>query len=145
MEAAQNLKRTLESLGRKILREVSSHFTEPEEKQTLKRPDNSSQMESSQKDLMTEPQDTTTVTSSTDTSERTISEIESEPVAQVQQWAMSRIDSLHDQDRHRNAKALAAEFDEWINIPEGTEELDYLCIEEEGWTDQEIDVREPNS
>lgn len=145
MEAAQNLKRTLESLGRKILREVSSHFTEPEEKQTLKRPANSSQTESSQKDLMTEPQDTTTVTSLTDTSERTISEIESEPVAQVQQWAMSRIDSLHDQDRHRNAKALAAEFDEWINIPEGTEELDYLCIEEEGWTDQEIDVREPNS
>jgi hypothetical protein len=57
---------------------------------------------------------------------------------------MNRIDSLHDQDRHKNAKALAAEFDEWINIPEGIQELDYLCIEEEGWTDQEIDVREPN-
>ena len=145
MEAAQNLKRTLGSLGRKILRELSSHFTEPEEKQTLRRPDNSSQMEFSQKDLTTELQDTTTVTSSTDTSEKIISEIESEPVAQVQQWAMNRIDSLHDLDRHKNAKALAAEFDEWINIPEGTEELDYLCIEEEGWTDQEIDVREPNS
>jgi len=144
MEAAQNLKRTLGSLGRKILRELSSHFTELEEKQTSKRPDNSSQTESSQRDLKTEPQDTTTVTSSTDTSEKIISEIESEPVAQVQQWAMNRIDSLHDQDRHKNAKALAAEFDEWINIPEGIQELDYLCIEEEGWTDQEIDVREPN-
>lgn len=145
MEAAQNLKRTLGSLGRKILRELSSHFTEPEEEQTLKRPDNSSQTESSQKDLTTELQDTTTVTFSTDTSEKTTLEIESEPVAQVQQWAMSRIDSLHDQDRHRNAKALAAEFDEWINISEGTEELDYLCIEDEGWTEQEIDVREPNT
>lgn len=141
MEAAQNLKRTLGSLGRKILREVSSHFTEPEEKQILKRPNNSSQMEFSQKNLGTELQDITTVISSTDTSEKIISEIEIESVSKVQQWALKRIDSLHDQDRHKNAKALAAEFDEWINIPEGTEELDYLCIEEEGWTDQEIDVR----
>ena len=142
MEAAQNLKRTLGSLGRKILRELSSHFTEPEEKQTLKRPDNSSQTESSQKDLTTEPQDTTIATSSTDTSEKIISEIETESVAQVQQWAMNRIDSLHDQDRHKNAKALAAEFDEWINIPEGTEELDYLCLEDNEWTDeQEVDVK----
>lgn len=145
MEAAQNLKRTLGSLGRKILREVSSHFTEPEEKQILKRPDNSSQMEFSQRNLTTKHQDTTTVISSTDTSEKIISEIEIESVSKVQQWALKRIDSLHDQDRHKNAKALAAEFDEWINIPDGTEELDYLCIEEEGWTDQEIDVREPNA
>jgi hypothetical protein len=91
--------------------------------------------------LTTELQDTTTVISSTDTSEKIISGIENESVAQVQQWALKRIDNLHDQDRHKNAKALSAEFDEWINIPEGTEELDYLCIEDEGWTDQEVDVR----
>ncbi len=34
------------------------------------------------------------------------------------------------------------EFDEWINLPEGTEELEYLCLEDEDWTDdQEVDVR----
>jgi hypothetical protein len=63
-------------------------------------------------------------------------------VSQVRDWAINKIDLLHEADRHRNAKALAAEFDEWINIPDGTEELDYLSIENEEWTDeQEIDIR----
>jgi hypothetical protein len=69
-------------------------------------------------------------------------QIENEPVALVREWAMNKIELLHEADRHRNAKALAAEFDEWINIPEGTEEIDYLCLESDDWTDeQEIDVR----
>ena len=77
------------------------------------------------------------------TSENIIMEtqIESEPVALVREWAMNKIELLHDADRHRNAQALLAEFDEWINIPEGTQELDYLCLEEEGWGDQEVDIR----
>ena len=70
------------------------------------------------------------------------STIENPYVNQVREWAMKKIDLLHDADRHRNAKALAAEFDEWINIPEGTEEIDYLCLEDNEWTDeQEVDVR----
>ena len=68
-------------------------------------------------------------------------QIESQPVAQVREWAINKIELLHDADRHKNAQALLAEFDEWINIPEGTEEIDYLCLEEEGWGDQEVDVR----
>ena len=78
------------------------------------------------------------------TSEKIIMEtqIESEPVAQIREWAMNKIDLLHDADRHKNAQALLAEFDEWINIPEGVEELNYLCLENEDWTDeQEIDIR----
>jgi len=68
--------------------------------------------------------------------------IENPYVAQVRDWAVKKIDLLHEADRHRNAKALAAEFDEWINLPEGTEELEYFCLENEDWTDeQEIDVR----
>jgi hypothetical protein len=68
--------------------------------------------------------------------------IENPYVNQVREWAIKKIDLLHEADRHRNAKALAAEFDEWINIPEDVDELDYLCIENEDWTDdQEIDVR----
>jgi hypothetical protein len=68
--------------------------------------------------------------------------IENLYVTQVRDWAIKKIDLLHEADRHRNANALAAEFDEWINIPEGTGEIDYLCIEDQDWTDeQEIDVR----
>jgi hypothetical protein len=87
------------------------------------------------------------VTSSEDFTEKIIMEtqIESEPVAQVREWAMNKIELLHEADRHKNAQALLAEFDEWINIPEGTEELDYLCLEDNEWTDeQEVDVRKPN-
>jgi hypothetical protein len=74
------------------------------------------------------------------------STIENPYVNQVREWAMKKIDLLHDADRHRNAKALAAEFDEWINIPEGTEELDYLCLEDNEWTDeQEVDVKNQTS
>ncbi len=68
-------------------------------------------------------------------------QIESEPVTQVRDWAIEKIQLLHEADRHKNAKALLAEFDEWINIPEGVEELDYLCIEDEGWGEQEVDVK----
>ena len=69
-------------------------------------------------------------------------QIESEPVAQVREWAIGKIERLHDADRHRNAQALLAEFDEWINIPDGQDEIDYLCLENDDWTDeQEVDVR----
>ena len=69
-------------------------------------------------------------------------QIKSEPVSQVREWAVEKIQLLHDADRHKNANALLAEFDEWINIPDGVEELDYLCLEDQDWTDeQEIDIR----
>ena len=76
------------------------------------------------------------------TSEKIIMETTIEPVVQVRDWVIDRIESLHDQDRHKNAMALVAEFDEWLDIPEGTQEIDYLCIENNDWTDeQEVDVR----
>jgi hypothetical protein len=59
--------------------------------------------------------------------------IENESVSNVCVWAVQKIQLLHDEDRHRNAKALASEFDEWINIPEGIEELSYLCLEDNEW------------
>lgn len=69
-------------------------------------------------------------------------QIQNPGISQVRDWAINKIELLHEADRHRNAKALLAEFDEWINVPEGTEELEYLCLEDEDWTDdQEVDVR----
>ena len=128
----------------RILRALFYHYIKQRAKQTSKKPDNSSPTTSSPSPLTTEPQPTTIATSSTDTSERTTmdTQIESEPVALVREWAINKIELLHDADRHKNAQALLAEFDEWINLPEGTEELEYLCLEDEDWTDdQEVDVR----
>jgi hypothetical protein len=144
MGLVRNLKKTLTKLGEKILVELSSHYIKQRAKQTMKRQDNSSSIMSSQNHLTTESQPSIIQTSSPDTSEKITMEtqIESEPVTQVRDWAIEKIQLLHDADRHRNAKALAAEFDEWINIPDGTEELDYLCLEEQGWTDEEeLDIR----
>jgi hypothetical protein len=79
------------------------------------------------------------------TQEETILEtsIENPYVNQLRDWAIQKIELLHEADRHRNARALEAEFSEWIHIPEGTQELEYLSIEDEEWTEeQEIDVNE---
>ena len=144
MGLVQNLKKTLSNLVDKILVELSYHYIKQRAKQILRRPDDSSPIMSSSNPLTTENQPSTIATFSTDTSEKIImeTEIESEPVALVREWAINKIELLHEADRHKNAQALLAEFEEWINLPEGTEELEYLCLEDEDWTDdQEIDVR----
>lgn len=71
-------------------------------------------------------------------------ETQIEPVVQIREWSIDRIHYLADTgdlEDQFNAIAIAEEFDEWINIPEGVKELDYLCLEDEGFGDQEIDVR----
>ena len=61
-------------------------------------------------------------------------------VAHIRDWAIDKIELLHESDRHRNARALLSEFEEWID-PEG-DELEIVSLEPEDWTDdQEIDVR----
>ena len=70
-------------------------------------------------------------TSSTDTSEKTTMETQIDPVNYVRDWAIGKIELLHEADRHRNANALLAEFDEWINLPEGEDEITYICLEED--------------
>jgi len=79
------------------------------------------------------------------TSEKIIMETTIEPVVQIRDWSIDRIHHLADTgniEQQLNAVAIAEEFEEWINLPEGQNELDYLCLErEEGFGDQEIDVR----
>lgn len=80
-----------------------------------------------------------------ETSEKIIMETTIEPVVQIRDWSIDRIHHLADTgniEQQLNAVAIAEEFQEWINLPEGENELDYLCLErEEGFGDQEIDVR----
>jgi hypothetical protein len=142
MGLVQNLKKTLSNLVDKILVDLSYHYIKQRAKQTSKRLEDSLPTMSSPNPLTTENPPTTIATSSTDTSEKIIMETQIDPVNHVRDWAMDKIELLHEADRHRNAKALLAEFDEWINLPEGEDEITYLCLEDEDWTDdQEVDVR----
>jgi hypothetical protein len=68
--------------------------------------------------------------------------IECESIHHAREWAMRKIDLLHEADRHRNARALEAEFNEWIHIPDGVDEFEYISIENPEWTEeQEIDTK----
>ena len=142
MGLVQNLKKILKNTAERILVELSYHYIKQRAKQTTKRHDNSSRITYSQSPLTTETQPTTIATSSQGTTEKITMETQINPVIHVRDWAMDKIELLHEADRHRNARALAAEFDEWINLPEGEDEISYLCLEDDDWTDeQEVDVR----
>ena len=57
-----------------------------------------------------------------------------EPVLLTRDWSIDRIHFLAESkniEDQFNAIAIAEEFDEWINIPEGKNELDCLVIETE--------------
>jgi hypothetical protein len=145
MGLVRNLKKTLNNLADKILVELSYHYIKQRAKQTLRRPDDSSPTMSLRKDLTTETQPSTIATSSTGTSEKIIMETQTEPVVQVREWAVDKIETLTQHGNavdQLNALAIIDEFHEWLDIPEGTQELDYLCLEDQDWTDeQEIDIR----
>ena len=141
MGLVQNLKKKLNELGDRILVELSSAYIKQLAKQTLKKQDNSSLMESSPNHLTTEHQDTIIAISSADTSEKTIMEKTTEPVVQIRDWSIDRIHHLADTgDLHQqfDAVAIAEEFDEWINIPEDVVELEYLSLED--LDDKEADI-----
>ena len=127
----------LKNLVKRILQELLFHYIKQRAKQTSKRRDNSSQTMSSRKHLTMEPQGSTIATSSTGTSEKIIMETTIEPVVQVRDWVVQKINDTDDYD---NALALVAEFEEWLDV-DGKDEIDYLCIETDEWGDREIDVR----
>jgi hypothetical protein len=61
-----------------------------------------------------------------------------EPVVQVRDWAIERIQSAENYDI---AVAITEEFLEWLD-PDDTEELEYFSLEMvEDYGDQEIDVK----
>jgi len=144
MGLVQNLKKILKKLATEYFsKEKFFPSTKQREELTSKRQDNSSSTESSPNPLTQEDQRTTIVTSSADTSEKIIMERTTETVPMIRDWSIGRIHELADGDIEAqfNAVSIAEEFDEWINIPPDQEELTYLSIEPEEWTeDQEIDT-----
>ena len=60
-----------------------------------------------------------------------------EPVAQIRNWA---IDRLEDAESIGDKDAIYREFEDWIEL-EDKDEIEYICLEDTGWGEQEIDVR----
>jgi hypothetical protein len=70
-------------------------------------------------------QSTIIVTSSPDTLEKITSD-EIEPVAQIRQWAMERLESA---ETVGAKDAIYKEFEDWIEL-EDKEEIEYICLED---------------
>ena len=126
MGLVQNLKKKLSRWGEKILVELSYHYIIQRAKQTTKKPDNSSSTESLQSNLTMGHQSITIVTSSQDTSVKTTMELNTteEIVASAREWSLDMIDSDIPME---NAKAIFAEFEEWIEL-EG-KDLEIMSLE----------------
>jgi hypothetical protein len=128
MVLVRNLKKTLTNLAEKILVELSYHYIKQRAKQTLRRPDDSSSIMSSQNPLTVEPPPTTIATSSTGTSEKIIMAMTTEDiVGHVREWSLDRAADMN-VDKE-DARAILAEFYEWIE-PDG-DELEIVSLEPE--------------
>ena len=144
MGLVQNLKKILTESGKIILQGLLSHYIKQRAKQTLKRQDNSSETMSSQNPLTTEPLPTTIVTSSVDTTEK-ITMVEpttEEIVKHVHDWAVDRVTNLvqppdevyvtvfePDRESIKDAMALAAEFNEWFDDTDPSQDIEIMSIE----------------
>ena len=129
MGLVQNLGKILKESANIILVGLSSAFIKQLAKQTLKRQDNSSSMESSPNPLTQEDLPTTIVTSSADTSEKiTMMETE-ELVADIRQWAIDKVQEYNGKgvERIYDQMAIMDEFDEWFD-PE--EDLEVVSLDE---------------
>ena len=127
MGLVQNLKKTLNNWGDKILVELSCQYIKQLAKQTSRKRNNSLLEESSPNRLTTERQSTTIVTSSQDTSEKIIMKLDETDkiIAHTREWA---IDKIEDADLCGDKIALYAEFEEWIELDD-VENIEIISIE----------------
>ena len=117
MGLVQNLKKRLGKWAEKILVELSYHYIIQKAKQTTKKQDNYLLTKSLPNNLTMGHPHTTIVTSSHDTSEKTIMELNTteDIVAYVREWA---IDKIEDAELCGDKIALYAEFGDWIDMEE---------------------------
>jgi len=126
MGLVQNLKKTLINWAEKILVELSYHYIKQRAKQTLRRPDDSFSIMSSQSPLTTENQRSIIATSSTGISEKIIMNATTEDiVAHVRTWSLDRAADMS--IPKEDARAILAEFYEWIE-PE-SDKLEIFSLE----------------
>ena len=137
MGLVQNLKKTLNCWVDKILVELSCHYIKQLAKQTSKKQNNSSSMESSQSPLTQEDLPTTIATSSAGTSEKTIMMETEQIVSDVRQWAINKVEEYNGKgvERIYDQLAIMAEFDEWFDPKEDLEVISLDEITEEQYDD----------
>ena len=135
MGLVQNLGKILKESANIILVGLSSAFIKQLEKQTLKRQDNSSSMESSPNPLTQEDQRTTIATSSAGTSEKTTMMETKELVADIRQWAIDKVQEYNSEgiDRIYDQMAIMDEFDEWFDPKEDLVVVSLDEISREGY------------
>ena len=128
MGLVRNLKKRLNDWADRVLAELSSAYITQLAKQTTKKRDNSLRTTSSLNPLTTEHQSTTIVTSSQDTSEKIIMDLDKtdEAVVYAREWSIDMIDSDIPLE---NVKAIYEEFQEWIDVDEDAESLEVLALE----------------
>ena len=115
MALAQNLKKILNDWVDRILAELSYHYIIQKAKQTSRKQDNSSSKEFLPSHLATEHRSITTVTSSLDTSEKTITILDNtdKMVANIREWSINKIASI---EPVGSKFAIYEEFEEWIEL-----------------------------
>ena len=126
----QNLKKKFNNWVDRTLAELSSAYIKQLAKQTSKKRDNCSSMESLPNHLTTAHPSTIIATSSQDTSEKIIMKPKTteDAVADAREWSLNRLDS--DDISVDDAKALMEEFYEWIDPEEHVEIMSLEPLEE---------------
>ena len=129
MGLVQNLKKKFNNWVDRTLAELSSAYIKQVAKQTSRKHDNCSSMESLPNNLTTVHPDTIIATSSPDTSEKTTMSTEKKTtddiVAHNREWAIDKVESA---ELVGDKIALYAEFEEWIELEE-QEELEIISLE----------------
>ena len=126
MGLVQNLKKKLNGWVDRVLAELSSAYIKQLAKQTSRKQDNCSSMESLPNHLTTVHQDTIIATSSQGTSEKTIMGMTTDDiVAHTREWA---IDKIEEAELCGDKIALYAEFEEWIEI-EDEDDCEVISLE----------------
>jgi hypothetical protein len=128
MGLVQNLKKKFNKWVDITLAELCSAYIKQLAKQTTKKQSNSLSTECLQNNLTMEHQSTTIVTSSQDTSEKIIMDLDKtdEAVVYAREWSMDMINSDIPME---NVKAIYEEFQEWIDVDEDAESLEVLALE----------------
>jgi len=130
MGLLKNLRKKFSNWVDITLAELCSAYIKQLAKQTSKKQDNSSSMESLPNNLTMAHPDTIIAISSQDISEKiTMDQVMTEDiVAHVREWS---IDKIEEAVLVGDKIALYAEFEEWIEIDEDENDLEIISINEE--------------
>ena len=128
MGLVQNLKKKFNDWVDRTLAELSSAYIKHLAKQTSRKRDNCSSMESSPNNLTMGHQSITIATSSQDTSEKITMEpmMTEDIVLNVKNWAEERLEQA---ESIGSKDAIYKEFEEWIEVDEDATDLEIMSLE----------------